>query len=77
MLFRSQLRQDMLLGSLVGVSGTPSVFVNGRLLAGVPKRDALLQAIKDAKALSVDVMKAYQLPREGYYDALMNLIKPN
>jgi len=45
--YAEQVKQDVMEGTLVGVTGTPAVFVNGRLLIGNVPYDQLAKIIDD------------------------------
>ncbi len=51
--YAEQVKQDVMDGTVVGITGTPAVFVNGRPLVGNVPYDQLAEIIDDElKALS-------------------------
>ena len=45
--YTEQVRQDVMAGTVVGVTGTPAVFINGRPLVGNVPYDQLVEIIDD------------------------------
>ena len=68
--FQSQVRADMALATSLGVTGTPSFFVNGHPLVGAQPLDSFVtaveRALRDARATL-----ATGVPRSSVYDTLM------
>lgn len=44
---KPKIARDMEDGASNGVSGTPTIFVNGRMIDGVPEQDKLARAIEE------------------------------
>lgn len=75
--YRDVLDRDLLLATRLGVMGTPTMFVNGRPIPEGATDEQLEQAYQDAKEQADVFIKLYKLSREGYYGALMEMVKPN
>jgi len=71
---RKKLQQDRATLARIGVSGTPYLFINGKLYTGGRTFDALRAAV-ETEAERVDAALANGATLAGYYDGLMKTAK--
>lgn len=68
--YKSQVDADRTLAETMGVPGTPALYINGRVIMGLPAPDVLNKRITDAIADAKKII-AKGTPRATLYDTLM------
>ncbi len=70
--FKKHVDDDMAAGSAIGVSGTPNVFVNGRLLAGAYPYDEFKKIVDD-ELVRAQKLLAKGVPAKRVYEEFMKM----
>jgi len=68
--YKAQVDADRTFAETMGVPGTPAIYINGRLIMGLPAPDVLTKRITDEIAAAKKIV-AKGTPRAALYDTLM------
>lgn len=73
--YKAQVDADRRFAETMGVPGTPALYINGRVVMGLPAPEALNKRITDAIAAAKKIV-AKGTPRATLYDTLMKTASP-